>query len=102
MLSCSIWFSVPSFWIGCGLDSRCVGHVLHQVGISSYFMRKMHGQTTLIAQPSTLRFQARILEESVQLPIMSAFSLLHIHTAKACMAYRYDLLQLIALVTHIM
>jgi len=25
MLSCSIWFSVPSFWMGGGLDSRCVG-----------------------------------------------------------------------------
>jgi len=27
MLSCSIWFSVPSFWIGGGLESRCVGRV---------------------------------------------------------------------------
>jgi len=27
MLSCSIWFSVPSFWKGGGLESRCVGHV---------------------------------------------------------------------------
>jgi len=27
MLSCSIWFSVPSFWIGGGLESRCVGLV---------------------------------------------------------------------------
>ena len=27
MLSCSIWFSAPSFWMGCGLDSRCVGRV---------------------------------------------------------------------------
>jgi len=26
MLSCSIWFSAPSFWIGGGLESRCVGH----------------------------------------------------------------------------
>jgi len=24
MLSCSIWFSVPSFWMGGGLESRCV------------------------------------------------------------------------------
>ena len=59
MLSRSIWFSAPSFWIGGGLESRCVGRVygadgavlrtlLHQVGISSYFMRKMHGQ-----KPST-------------------------------------------------
>jgi len=27
MLSCSVWFSVPSFWIGGGLGSRCVGGV---------------------------------------------------------------------------
>jgi len=41
--------------MGGGLESPCVGRVdganvavrLHQVGISSYFMRKMHGQTTL-------------------------------------------------------
>ena len=27
MLSCSIWFSAQSFWIGGGLESRCVGRV---------------------------------------------------------------------------
>ena len=27
MLSCSIWFSAPSFWMGCGLESRYVGRV---------------------------------------------------------------------------
>ena len=27
MLSCSIWFSAPSFWIGSRLESRCVGRV---------------------------------------------------------------------------
>ena len=27
MLSCSMWFSVPSFWMGGGLESRCVGRV---------------------------------------------------------------------------
>jgi len=27
MLSCSIWFSAPSFWTGGGLESRCVGRV---------------------------------------------------------------------------
>ena len=27
MLSCSIWFSTPSFWMGGGLESRCVGRV---------------------------------------------------------------------------
>ena len=27
MLSCSIWFSAPSFWMGGGVESRCVGRV---------------------------------------------------------------------------
>jgi len=27
MLSCSIWFSAPSFWMGGGLESGCVGRV---------------------------------------------------------------------------
>jgi len=27
MLSCSIWFSATSFWVGGGLESRCVGRV---------------------------------------------------------------------------
>jgi len=27
MLSCSIWFSVSSFWMGGGLENRCVGCV---------------------------------------------------------------------------
>jgi len=61
MLSCSIWFCAPNFWIGGGLESRCVvrvdgadGAVRHHphlvassVGIPHYFMRKMQGQTAL-------------------------------------------------------
>jgi len=27
MLSCNIWLSAPSFWIGGGLESGCVGRV---------------------------------------------------------------------------
>ena len=27
VLSCSIWFSAPSFWMGGGLESRCVGRM---------------------------------------------------------------------------
>ena len=32
MLSCSIWFSAPSFWMDGGLESRCVGRVCGAVG----------------------------------------------------------------------
>jgi len=35
MLSCSIWFSAPSFWMGGGLDSRCVGCVYGADGPSA-------------------------------------------------------------------
>jgi len=27
MLSCSIWFSATNFWMGGGLESRCLGSV---------------------------------------------------------------------------
>jgi len=33
MLSCSIRFSVPSFWMGGGLESRCVGRVYGADGL---------------------------------------------------------------------
>jgi len=36
MLSCSIWFSAPSFWIGGGLESRCVGCVYGADGAVHY------------------------------------------------------------------
>jgi len=29
MLSCSVWFYAPSFWIGGGLESRCVWYGWH-------------------------------------------------------------------------
>ena len=32
MLSCSVWFSAPSFWMGGVLESRCVGCVCHADG----------------------------------------------------------------------
>jgi len=32
MLSCSIWFSAPKFWMGGGLESRCVGRVYGEDG----------------------------------------------------------------------
>ena len=33
MLSCSIRFSAPSFWMGGGLESRCVGRVYGADGV---------------------------------------------------------------------
>ena len=36
MLSCSIWFSASSFWMGGGLESRCVGRVCGADGARQY------------------------------------------------------------------
>jgi len=47
MLSCSIWFSAPSFWMGGGLESHCVGCVYRVDGAvlhtapSARYMRPM-------------------------------------------------------------
>jgi len=41
MLSCSIWFSAPSFWMGGGLESRCVGRVYGTDGA----VRRHHAAT---------------------------------------------------------
>jgi len=44
MLSCSVWFSVPSFWMGGGLESRCVGRVygadgaVHGIKLAFHFI----------------------------------------------------------------
>ena len=45
MMSCSIWFSAPSFGIGGGLESRCVGRVYGADGAVHGTIRTVH--TTL-------------------------------------------------------
>jgi len=42
MLSCSIWFSAPSFWMGGGLESRCVGRVYGADGAVRDTIRTVH------------------------------------------------------------
>jgi len=42
MLSCSIWFSAPSFWMGGGLESRCVGRVYGADGAVHGTIRTVH------------------------------------------------------------
>jgi len=42
MLSCSIWFSAPSFWMGGGLESRCVGRVYGADGAVQGTIRTVH------------------------------------------------------------
>ena len=38
MVGCSIWFSAPSFWMGGGLESRCVGRVCGADGAMQYMV----------------------------------------------------------------
>jgi len=44
MLSCSIRFSAPSFWMGDGLESRCVGRVYGADGA----VRESHGTIRIV------------------------------------------------------
>ena len=50
MLSCSIWFSAPSFWMGGGLESHSVGRVygadgavrpppIHKLGAENHMLQ---------------------------------------------------------------
>jgi hypothetical protein len=42
MLSCSIWFSAPRFWMGGGLESRCVGRVYGADGAARHHPHRTH------------------------------------------------------------
>jgi hypothetical protein len=42
MLGCSIWFSTPSFWMGGGLESRCVGRVYGAGGAARHHPHHKH------------------------------------------------------------
>jgi len=42
MLSCSIWFSALSFWMGGGLESRCIGHVYSVDGVAQHHPHHTH------------------------------------------------------------
>jgi len=58
MLSCSIWFSAPSFWMGGGLESRCVGRVYGVDGAVHGTMRTVH-TTHAAALKTTIHPQTR-------------------------------------------
>ena len=57
MLSCSIWFTAPSFWMGGGLESRCVGHVYGADGAVHGTIRTVH--TTYVAALTTIHPKTR-------------------------------------------
>ena len=46
MWSCSMWFSAPSFWMGGGLESRCVGRVCTVRMVPHSTIRTVHTRPT--------------------------------------------------------
>jgi len=42
MLCCNIWFSAPRFWMGGGLESRCLGRVYGADGASRNHPHRTH------------------------------------------------------------
>ena len=58
MLSCSIWFSAPSFWMAGGLESRCVGRVYGADGAVDSTIRTIH-TTYAVALKTTTHPQTR-------------------------------------------
>jgi len=50
MLSCCIWFSAPSFWMGGDLESRCVGRVYGADGAVHCTIRTVHTTTQRLSR----------------------------------------------------
>ena len=55
MLSCSIWFSAPSFWTGSGLES-----VVYE---SHIIIHRKLNCTTGAPQPTSSRFRCRVVTD---------------------------------------
>jgi len=51
MLSCSIWFSAPSFWIGGSPESLCVGRVYGADGAMRFARHHLHHTQRLSRPP---------------------------------------------------
>ena len=88
MLSCSIWFSVPSFWMGGGLESRCVGrvcgvddpHLKHELrsGSQDHHPSKNSVQKTISCNStSNAPDYGRMYPKHVELRIHQQITLLH-------------------------
>ena len=60
MVSCSVWFSAPSFWMGGGLESHCLGRVYGADGAVSRHgtIRTVH-TTYTAALKTTIQLQTQ-------------------------------------------
>ena len=63
MLSCSIWFSAPSFLMGGGLESRCVGRVCGADGAVHHVCvpETCRAKNTLIKSPCYINLAFQII-----------------------------------------
>jgi len=61
-LSCSVWFSVPSFWMDGGLESRCVGRVYGADGAvhHSHRTHRTHVPETCRAKNTSIKLSCSI------------------------------------------
>jgi len=59
MLSCSIWISAPSFWMGGGLENRCVGRVYGADGnkvLNKFYLCTVHFKIYVVHPPTNALF----------------------------------------------
>jgi len=65
MLSCSIWFSALSFWMGGVLESRCVGRVYGADGairtVCAYVPDTCRAKNTSIKLPCCIKLAFQII-----------------------------------------
>ena len=66
MLSCSIWFSAPSFWKSGGLESRCVGRVYGADSAVHGTIRK----NTSIKFPSCIKLAFQVISKPLVLVLV--------------------------------
>jgi len=62
MLSCSTWFSAPNFWMGDGLESRCVGRVYGADGaVRPYVPETCRAKYILIKLPFCIKLAFQVI-----------------------------------------
>jgi len=63
MLSCSIWFSAPSFWMGGGPESRCVVRVYGADGA----VRRRTEKYIFLVLDTHVRADSRLVTSNISL-----------------------------------